>query len=139
MVLWPLLLHTLYSLIYIKDDVCFLHLCLTCVVSFLSLYTCFFLYTTCLCFTLDALMNLVLSVLDKTDYKSITPWSLFLQIFQEFVVGLDICTFVNYGIVMLDFSYSYFLWFCHRLPKGEIVRVIFYCNWLILWQNALYL
>ena len=37
----------------------FRSLCLTCVVSFLSLYTCFFLYTTCLCFTLDALMNLV--------------------------------------------------------------------------------
>ena len=32
---------------------------LTCVVSFLSLYTCFFFYTTCLCFKLDALMNLV--------------------------------------------------------------------------------
>ena len=58
-------LHTLYSLTYIYihthiyDDVCFFHLDLTCVVSFLSLYTCFFLYTTCLCFTRDALMNLV--------------------------------------------------------------------------------
>ena len=28
-------------------------------VYFLSLYTCFFFYMTCLCFTLDALMNLV--------------------------------------------------------------------------------
>ena len=41
------------------------------------------------------------------------------------------------------------LWFCHGLPKGEIVRtyvihllgtyVTILCNWLILWQNALYL
>ena len=48
-----------HYILLIYDDVCsFLHLCLTCVVSFLSLYT-YFLYTTCLCFTLDALMNLV--------------------------------------------------------------------------------
>ena len=28
---------------------------------------------------------------------------------------------------MLDFShfFFFFLWFCHGLPKGEIVRVIF--------------
>ena len=42
-----------------------------------------------------------------------------------------------------------FLWFCHGLPKGEIVRtyvihllgtyVTILCNWLIFWQNALYL
>ena len=31
------------------------------------------------------------------------------------------------------------MWFCHGLPKGEIVRNIFLCNWHILWQNALYL
>ena len=41
------------------------------------------------------------------------------------------------------------LWFCHRLPKEEIVRTYVFhllgtyvnilCNWLILWQNAFYL
>ena len=56
-VLVTIFLHTLYSLIYIRDDVCFLHLCLTCVFSFLSLCICFLLHTTCLCFTLDALMK----------------------------------------------------------------------------------
>ena len=35
------------------------HLYLTCVVSFLSLYTCFLIYITCHYFTLDALMDLV--------------------------------------------------------------------------------
>ena len=45
--------------------------------------------------------------------------------------------------------FIYFLWFCHGLPKGEIVRtyvihllgtyVTILCNWLIFLQNALYL
>ena len=53
--------------------------------------------------------------------------------------------------VIYDFSHMfiYLLWFCHGLPKGEIVKtyvihllwtyVTILCNWLILWQNALYL
>ena len=53
--------------------------------------------------------------------------------------------------VIYDFSHIFIclLWFCHRLPKGEIVRtyvihllgtyVTILCNWLIFWQNALYL
>ena len=49
--------------------------------------------------------------------------------------------------VIYDFSYISFV--CCGLPKGEIVRtyvihllwtyVTILCNWLILWQNALYL
>ena len=53
--------------------------------------------------------------------------------------------------VIYDFSHMFIclLWFCQGLPKGKIVRTyVFYmlrtyvmilCNWLILWQNALYL
>ena len=53
--------------------------------------------------------------------------------------------------VIYDFSHMFIclLWFCHGLPKGEIVRtyvihllrtyVTILCNWLILWQNAFYL
>ena len=53
--------------------------------------------------------------------------------------------------VIYDFSHMFIclLWFCHGLPKGEIVRTyVFYmlrtyvmilCNWLIPWQNVLYL
>ena len=67
-----------------------------------------------------------LSLSLKTGCKSTMPWSLFLQSFQEVVVGLDLCNFVSYGIVVLDFSHNCCLRFCHRLPKGEIVRVIFY-------------
>ena len=53
--------------------------------------------------------------------------------------------------VIYDFSHMFIclLSFCHGLPKEEIVRtymfhllrtyVILLCNWLILWQNTLYL
>ena len=53
--------------------------------------------------------------------------------------------------VIYDFSHMFIclLWFCHGLPKWEIVRtyvfhmlrtyVMILCYWLILWQNALYL
>ena len=53
--------------------------------------------------------------------------------------------------MIYDFSHMliFLLWFCHELPKGEIVRTYVFhllgtyvnilCNWLILWQNALYL
>ena len=52
---------------------------------------------------------------------------------------------------MNDFSHMFIclLWFCHGLPKRETVRtyviyllgsyVTILCNWLILWQNTLYL
>ena len=53
--------------------------------------------------------------------------------------------------VIYDFFHMFIclLWFCHKLPKGEIVMpyvihllrtyVTILCNWLIFWQNALYL
>ena len=53
--------------------------------------------------------------------------------------------------MIYDFSHMLIclLWFCHGLPKGEIVRtyvshllgtyVTILCNWLILCQSALYL
>ena len=53
--------------------------------------------------------------------------------------------------VIYEFSYMFIclLWFCHGLPKREIVRTYVFhllrtyithlCNWLILWENALYL
>ena len=53
--------------------------------------------------------------------------------------------------VIYDFSHMFIclLWFYHELPKGEIVRtyvvhmlrtyVMILCNWIIFWQNTLYL
>ena len=58
---------------------------------------------------------------------------------------------VSMSWVIYDFSHIFIclLWFCHGLPKGEIVKtyvihllgtyVTILCNWLIFWQNALYL
>ena len=58
---------------------------------------------------------------------------------------------VSMSCVIYDFSHMFIclLWFCHGLLKGKIVRtyvlhmlgtyVTILCNWLILWQNALYL
>ena len=58
---------------------------------------------------------------------------------------------VNMSWVIYDFSHMFIclLWFCHGLPKGEVVRtyvvhvlrthVMILCNWLIFWENALYL
>ena len=58
---------------------------------------------------------------------------------------------VNMSEVIYDVSHMLIclLWFCHGLLKGEIVRTYVFwmlgsyvsilCNWLILWQNALYL
>ena len=109
---------------YIWDDVCFLHLCLTCVVSFLSLYTCLFLYTTCLCFTLDALMNLVY-VFHLKQVASLSCHDLSsCKVFQEFVLGLDLC-FLNYGIVVLNFSYNCFLWFVTDCQRRRLLGSYF--------------
>ena len=58
---------------------------------------------------------------------------------------------VSMSWVFYDFSHMFncLLWFCHGLLKGEIIRTYAFhllgtyvnilCNWLILWQNALYL
>ena len=51
------------------------------------------------------------------------------KVFQEFVLGLDL-----FYISTSDYEFSdlrllswfiFLLWFCHRLPKGEIVKDIF--------------
>ena len=49
-------IHCILLSIYMMMNVFYL---ISRVVSFLFLYTCFFFYTTCLCFTLYALINLV--------------------------------------------------------------------------------
>ena len=57
------------------------------------------------------------------------------NVFQEFIIRLDLCTFVSYGIVVLDFSHNCCLWFYHGLPKGEFICFFFFFffgNWLIL-------
>ena len=140
-------LHTLYFLtyiyiyiyiyMYIYEDVCFSsplsHMC-----YFFSIFIHMFLLVYNLSmFHTWSLDESYLSVSVKTGCKSTMPWSLFLQSFSRVHVQvIDLRTFVYCGIVVLDFSHNWFCWFCHGLPKGEILRFIYIlCNWLIFWQN----
>ena len=76
-----------------------------------------------------------------------------MQSFSRVCVGIDFIVFNKWVWVWVfyDFFHMFIclLWFCHGLPKGEIVRTYVFhllgtyvnilCNWLILWSNALYL
>ena len=83
-------------------------------------------------------------------WKSIMPWTLFLQSFSRVCVSFRFFCIPTSGYEFSDLRLlSWFiclLWFCYGFPKGEIVRTymrifrdICYVNWLILWQNTLYL
>ena len=72
--------------------------------------------------------------------KSIMPWILCLQIFQEFVLVLYLTSDYEFSDLKLLSYFICLLWFCHGLPNGEIVRTymdivrdICYVNWLIFW------
>ena len=127
----------------------------TCVVSFLLLYTCFLLIVCNLLFLFHTKMPWW--VLFKC-FRNISCQSLFAinALLAKFFKSLCYDRFyciqqVNISWVIYDFSHMFicWLWFCHGLPKGEIVRtyvihllgtyVTILCNWLIIWQNTLYL
>ena len=129
---------------------------LSCVVSFLHLYTCFLLFVCNLPISVshkDALMSFVLKCFRNTGCQSLLAINtLPAKVFKSLWYDRFYCIQqVNMSWVIYDFSHMLIclLWFCHRLPKGEIVRtyvfhmlgsyVTILCNWLILWQNILYL
>ena len=105
------------------------------------------------CFTLRFLDEFCLKCFRNTGCQSLSCHRLSsYKVFQEFLLCRFYCIQqVNMSWVIYDFSYMFIclLWFCHRLPNGEIVRtyvihlletyVTILCNWLILWQNTLYL
>ena len=108
---------------------------LTYVVYFLTLYTCFLFIWLVIIFHM-------------------VPWCVLFSVKDNLKPSQDseLSSCSNFqGSNLLDFAYfvilsrmysrtfNVLLWFCHRLPKGEIVRFIFLCNWHILWQNAIYL
>ena len=112
---------------FIYIDVCYSPIS-QCVVSFLSLYTCF-LYIVC---------NLLFL------FQTKMPWWVLFKVFQKYRLSKSSCyelssykvfqVFVLGYILMYSISeyelndlwlLSYLiclLWFCHGLPKGEIVR-----------------
>ena len=127
----------------------------TCVVSFLSLYTCFLLLICNLLFLFHTkcLDEFCLKCFRNTGCQSLLAInSLLAKFFKSLCYDRFYCIQqVNMSWVIYDFSHMFIclLWFYHRLPKGEIVRtyminlleiyVTILCNWLILSQNVFYL
>ena len=129
LVLWPFSdnKHCTFFIVYIYDDVVIISPISPCVISFLSLYTCFFIYAIFyFCFTLRCLDEFCLKYFRKTTCQNLSCHELSsCKNFQEFVIGLDLL----YSTSDYEFSdlwlLSYFiclLWFCHGSPKKEIVR-----------------
>ena len=100
-------------------------------VSFLSLYTCFFMYTILISISHMMSWWVLFKCFKKTGCESLTCHELSsYKVFQEFVVWIDLFCNTTSGYKFSDLrllSWLFvLLWFCHRLPKGEIVRDIFY-------------
>ena len=139
----------LYMLMYVSFT--YLYMC-----CFFSLFIHIFLYLYAIyyfCFTQKCLVEFCLKCLRNTGCQSLLAInSLLAKIFKSLCYDRFYCIQqVNMSWVIYDFSHMFIclLWFCHGLPKGEIVRtymihllgtyVTILCNWLILWQNTLYL
>ena len=105
------------------------------------------------CFTQRCLDEFCLKYFRNTGCQSLLAInSLLAKFFKSLCYDRFYCIQqVNMSWVIYDFSHMFIclLWFCHGLPKGEIVKtyvfhilrtyVMILCNWLILWQNAFYL
>ena len=121
-----------------------------------SLYThaSYYLYAIYyFCFTQRCLDEFCLKCFRNTGCQSLFAInSLLAKFFKSLYYDRFYCIQqVNMSWVIYNFSHMfiYLLWFCHGLPKGEMVRtyvfhmlrtyVMILWNWFILWQNALYL
>ena len=121
-----------------------------------SLYThaSYYLYAIYyFCFTQRCLDEFCLKCFRNTGCQSLLAINfLLVKFFKSLYLDRFYCIQqVNISWVIYDFSHMFIclLWFCHGLPKEEIVRiyvihllgtyVTILCNWLILWQNTLFL
>ena len=147
--------HTLYlSFLYV--DVCFPFTYPLHVLFLFSFYThaSYYLYAIYyLCSTLRCLDEFCLKCFRKTGCQSLLAInSLLANFFKSLCYDRFYCIQqVSMSWLIYDFSHMFIclLWFCHGLQKRKIVRtyviyllgtyVNILCNWLILWQNALYL
>ena len=138
----------LLFLIYIHDDVCYYSPISSCVVFFLSLYTCFFIVCNPLFLFHTKMPYWVLFKVFQKDKlsKFIMPWTLILQSFSRVCVRIRFYCIqqVDMSLVIYDFFHTsfFFVVVLHRLPKGEIVRsyvelvrTYVIVNWLIFWQK----
>ena len=114
-----------------------------------SLYThvsCSCMQPIYFCFTQRCLDEFCLKCFRNTGCQSLLIInSLFAKFFKSLCYDRFYCIQqVNMSWVIYDFSHMFIclLWFCHGLPKGEIIRtyvfhmlityVMILCNWLIL-------
>ena len=102
-----------------------------CIVSFLSLYTCFFMYAIFIFVSYMMPWWVLFECYRKTGCESLSCRELFSRkVFQEFVAGIDLFYNTTSGYEFSDLrllSWLFvLLWFCYELPKGEIVKDIFY-------------
>ena len=114
-----------YIYIYIYADVCLFTYLFMC--YFFSIFIHMFLYVCILLFLFHTKMPwwVLLKVFQKDKLsKSIMPRTLFLQSFLRVCVRiLFYCEFSDLWLL------SYFiclLWFCHGMPKGDIIKDIFF-------------
>ena len=103
----------------------------TCVVYFLSLYTCFFMYIIFISVSHMMPWWVLFKCFKKIGCESLTCHELSsCKVFQEFVVGINLFCNTTSGYELSDLrllSWLFFLlWFCHGLSKGKIVKDIFY-------------
>ena len=120
-------IHCTYLLIYMMMYV-FLHLSL-CVISFLSWYTCFIMYAICISISHMMPWWVLFKCFRKTGCESLPCHELSsCKVFQEFMLGLNLfCISISdyeFSDLRLPLWFICLLWFCHRLPNGEIVRDI---------------
>ena len=139
--LFEILLFLYMGLVTIIDIHCtyLLYICwymflsptLTCIVSFLSLYTCFSLLVCNLLFLFHTKMSwwVLFKVFQKYRLSKSTCQKLSsYTVFQEFVLGYILLYSTSEYELSDLWLLSYFiclLWFCHRLPNGEIVKLWF--------------
>ena len=151
-VLWPFIdIHCTYFPLYIVD-VCFsfTYPLICCFFSLfihmllINLYAIYYFY-----FTQRCLNEFCLKYFRNTGCQSLLAInSLLAKFFKSLCYDRFYCIQqVNMSWVIYEFSRMFIclLWFCHRLPKGEIVKtyvfhmlktyVMILCNWLILWQK----
>ena len=130
LILRPIMTYIVFYF-HIYDDVCFSSPTSTCVVSFLSLFTCFFMYAIFI--SVSHIMHwwVLFKCFKKTSCESLPCDELSsCKVFQEFVVGFDLFCNPTSGYEFSDLRLLLWLfvllWFFHGLPKGEIVRDIVY-------------
>ena len=146
------LIFDIYVYIYIYDVVIiFTYLSMCCFFSlFIHMFLIFIVCNLLFLFHTKMPWRVLFKCFRKTGYESLLCHELSsCKVFQEFMLGLDFIVFNKWLWVqwfITSLILHLFLWFCHGLPNGkivrtymELVRTYVIVNWLILWQNALYL